>query len=53
MGLINRSQDLRARLSRIGIDCDHLAARIALEATVEPWPKNGGAVQFWAAVPAL
>jgi hypothetical protein len=31
MGLINRSQDLRVRLSRIGIDCDHLAARIALE----------------------
>src|SRR5437763_5169238 len=29
--LINPSQDLRVRLSRIGIDCDHLAARVALE----------------------
>src|ERR1700738_2888038 len=31
VGLINHSQYLRVRLSRIGIDRDHLAARIALE----------------------
>jgi hypothetical protein len=31
VGLINGSQELRVSLSCVGIDCDHLAARIALE----------------------
>jgi hypothetical protein len=42
VGLINHSQYLRVRLSRIGIDRDHLAARIALAIRVVKIAKPTG-----------